>query len=135
MGKGGNDRLKRFALGVLGAYWLALVIGTHVPRPPQVILVGTSDKVLHLGAYAGLAFFFCWNVFLRRAIGWRTLAGAWLAATVFGAVDELTQIPVGRECDFFDWTADALGALAGIAIFLAAWAVYKAARTAGTADE
>jgi VanZ family protein len=102
----------------LGAYWLALVIGTHIPRPPEELLpFGESDKVLHLSAYAGLAFLACLNWSLRRDFTWRAAAGSWIAIVAFGALDEVTQIPVGRQCDPMDWLADACGTLGGIAAF------------------
>jgi VanZ family protein len=95
-----------------------MVIGTHIPRPPEELLpFGESDKLLHLSAYAGLAFLACLNWSLHRAFTWRAAAGIWIAILAFGALDELTQIPVGRQCDLRDWIADAAGSLAGIGLF------------------
>jgi VanZ family protein len=37
---------------------------------------------------------------------------------ILGAIDELTQIPVGRDCSFWDWTADISGAAAGLLLFV-----------------
>ena len=40
-------------------------------------------------------------------------------AVLFGAIDELTQIPVpGRVGDRLDWLADSLGAASGVCLFL-----------------
>ena len=41
----------------------------------------------------------------------------------FGACDEITQIPVGRNCDLRDWFADVAGIAAGMAVFAAGWAL------------
>ncbi|MBI3837602.1 MAG: VanZ family protein [Planctomycetia bacterium] len=122
------DRTKRrnkAALVLLAGYSLALVVGTHIPNPPEVIMSGPSDKSLHLAAYAGLAFLVSLNWFLRQALGWRQRIAILGLLAVFGAVDEITQIPVGRECDVFDWTADVAGALVGSALFLGAAAVFR----------
>jgi hypothetical protein len=35
-----------------------------------------------------------------------------------GALDEITQIPVHRDCDFWDWTADSCGAAAGVLLYV-----------------
>ena len=111
---------------VLVGYWLALVIGTHIPRTPHVIMsLGTSDKVLHFSAYAGLALLVCLYWSLDRTFGVRQALGVVLLLSAFGAVDEVTQIPVGRECDRYDWLADVSGTLLGISIFLAARAIVR----------
>jgi VanZ family protein len=49
----------------------------------------------------------------------RHLTFAWIAVAVWAAIDELTQIPVGRVADFWDWLADVAGAAAGILLFVA----------------
>jgi VanZ family protein len=36
---------------------------------------------------------------------------------VYGAFDELTQIPVGRHADVADWFADVAGSVIGLALF------------------
>lgn len=118
--------LKRAALLLLGGYWLALFIGTHISRPPELLLsLSPSDKLLHFSAYAGLAFLLALNWWLRRPFGWRQLLGAWALLAAFGIFDEVTQIPVGRNCDFFDWTADVAGSASGLAIFLVARALWQ----------
>jgi VanZ family protein len=121
-----NDRTHRWkkATGwLLAAYWLALILGTHLPHPPQSMVA--SDKSLHFSAYAGLAFLVSWNWSLRRALGWRQRIWIFVVLAAFGAIDEITQIPVGRQCDLFDWTADVLGILAGSLLFLATIAVFR----------
>jgi VanZ family protein len=108
---------------VLVGYWLALVAGTHWPQPPELLGMGESDKFLHFTAYSGLALLVCLNWALARAMGWRQ----WLAIAVilaaFAAIDEITQIPVGRNADLRDWFADLTGIAAGMAVFAAGWAL------------
>jgi VanZ family protein len=41
----------------------------------------------------------------------------WLAGTVYGALDEMTQTPVNRVCDINDWLANVLGIVAGLLAF------------------
>ena len=123
---GRNNRLKTLALALLVVYWLALVAGTHVPRAPNVLLPkNVSDKLLHLTAYGGLAFLICLNWSLRRPFTWRQGAIVLALLAGFGALDEVTQIPVGRDCDILDWTADIAGATAGVGLFLLAASVFR----------
>jgi len=111
-------RMRKSALFVLVCYWVALAIGTHIPHPPHVIFPrGTSDKMLHLVAYAGLAFLLSFNWSLRRPFGWRQWLGVVAILAAFGGIDEVTQIPVGRECDAIDWLADLTGIIGGSLLF------------------
>ncbi len=111
-------RWRPVALVVLLAYWGALIIGTHIPRPPRVVFAfSASDKMLHWTAYAGLAFLCSWYVSLRRSLTWRDRLGMLAGLALFGALDEITQIPVGRDCDLLDWTADVIGISCGLAAF------------------
>jgi VanZ family protein len=116
---------KKVAGAVLVCYWLALVAGTHVPAPPHLLVRGVSDKWLHLVAYAGLAFLVCVNWSLWRPWNWRHCLALVAALALFGAIDELTQIPVGRECDLADWVADMIGTGLGLTAFVALWLVQR----------
>lgn len=98
-------------------YFLILFAGTHLPQPPQGG-VSISDKWLHLAGYAVLT--------LCVLTGWELTVGRmqpkhffamWLAGTIYAAIDELTQIPVGRLADRNDWFADVLGIVIGLAAF------------------
>jgi VanZ family protein len=121
-----NNRLKTWALTLLVVYWLALFVSTHVPLAPQAILPkNVSDKLLHLTAYGGLAFLICLNWSLRRPLGWRQAAIVLALVAGFGALDEVTQIPVGRDCDLVDWTADVTGATVGVGLFLLVGSLFR----------
>jgi VanZ family protein len=78
-----------------------------------------SDKLEHFTIYAVLAF-----LAARATDRWPGLAvrGVWLwvaaGVALYGASDELHQsfVPT-REMSLLDWIADALGALAGSALW------------------
>ena len=97
-------------------YWVALFVGTHLPRTPR-IEVSVNDKILHLGAYAGLAFLICLGTARSGIWTLRKVIIILAAASAYGVFDELTQTLVGRDCDFMDWLADTIGAGIGIACF------------------
>ncbi|MDZ4659946.1 MAG: VanZ family protein [Bythopirellula sp.] len=106
--------LARFAtIGLI----IAMFVGTHVPNPVAVEIT-TSDKTIHFWAYLALSF--------SLLTSWELSSGrlqpihfflVWLACTVYGAIDEITQIPVGRTCDGVDWLFDVLGIVAGLSLF------------------
>jgi len=106
-------RFRRLVGVALAAYWIFLFASTHV-RLPQDTLPRNTDKAAHFAAYALLAFLLGLWMSLRRPMtaGRYVLAFAIIAA--YGILDELTQIPVGRTADVWDWAADCVGAVLGI---------------------
>ena len=95
-------------------YWLLLTVATHWPLP-GVVLPHHSDKMIHIVAYTGLAFF----LGLRFQTGrlkihrWQRATG--LVVGLWAVVDELTQIPIpGRSGDVLDCLADWAGCGLGI---------------------
>lgn len=76
-----------------------------------------ADKIVHGICFAGLAF---WVSF---ACGTRSIARIWIPAALtaaYGIIDEIHQhYTPGRSCSFFDWTADAAGAVLGSLCFAA----------------
>lgn len=104
------SKLRGAAIGLLGLYWLGLFVGTHIP----VALKGAgNDKMLHFLAFTGLAFLMSLGLGGRRP-SWRTFALVLVLGLTYGAFDEVSQMLVGRHCDFWDWCADALGTCAGM---------------------
>jgi len=92
---------------------------SHLPLPegtfPADLGTGVGDKVPHALVYGGLT----WLYLLALARGghpvWRPVSVVLLVLCI-GAVDEVTQVVVGRSCLFNDWLADAAGTLlAGLA--------------------
>ncbi|MBS0265781.1 MAG: VanZ family protein [Planctomycetes bacterium] len=98
-----------------GIYWLAMFIATHIPKVPQELVMPGGDKGMHFTAYAVLALILTTRQFWGAHWKWRTAAQIIVVVAVYGIVDELTQIPVGRHADVWDWLADVSGALFGLA--------------------
>lgn len=108
------------AVSVLVIYWMIMFAGTHAP---SIAPRGTSvsDDVLHCVGYAGLAFLL--GICLAPHT-WKGIVGIWLLCAAYGAIDELTQPFVGRTRELSDWIADCLGAALGLALTIAALAVW-----------
>jgi len=100
---------------VLGLYWPSLFICTHIPRPPHLQIYG-HDVTLHLLAYFILTLL-VWLVRYgsERPVPWQTKP-YWtiVLLAIYGAVDELSQMLVGRHGDFYDWLSDMAGVLLGL---------------------
>ncbi len=103
----------------LALFWLALFTATHLPPASKLLPTGTNDKVEHATAYAALALLLAttWELAVGR-LNSRHLAMAWFGIVLYGAFDEVSQIPVGRDCEFWDWVADASGAAVGLLLFV-----------------
>ena len=110
----------RLATLLLLLYWLALFLGTHLPSS-ALPSFEWSDKVLHLGAFAGLTFLLCWSVPNRSGKRLNNVMIAGVLASAYGSIDELTQkfIP-GRHCDIWDLIADVIGVGIGCCAYLVA---------------
>ncbi|MEX0704492.1 MAG: VanZ family protein [Planctomycetales bacterium] len=104
----------------LAVYWIALVVGTHIPLQRVPAPGGQWDKLQHFLAYAGLATLLAAWLALYRGGTRRTFLWAFAIVAGFGLLDELTQIPFGRSCEFLDMLADWIGAAVGTAA-VAAW--------------
>lgn len=111
------------------AYWVAMFIGTHLSHPPKA-LVGTNDYLLHLMAYTGLAVLLCVNLARDGRLSARHALTVVLVLATYGALDEWSQIPVGRHCELVDWLNDVAGAVLGCATFAAMGSVFAKATSA-----
>ena len=96
---------------------LAIFAATHLPHV-EVPGGGHGDKFFHAAAYLMLTFL--------AMTSWELSSGIlqpqhyfwfWLVATLYALMDELTQIPVGRNCDGLDWIADIVGIVLGLWVF------------------
>jgi VanZ family protein len=110
----------RIASFCLLAYWLLIFFGTHIPSSALPNL-HWSDKILHLLAFAGLAFLMAWAIPKNGLAWWRHLLSVVGITFVYSCLDELTQqfIP-GRQCDIGDVVADMAGTLVGLVCYLSA---------------
>jgi VanZ family protein len=116
----------RLALTILLiAYWLAMFVGTHIPRVPQGLMMPGGDKIMHLVAYAGLAFLIAFHQLFGSSFNWKRAAVVFGIVALYGVVDELSQIPVGRDADLYDWFADITGAMIGLALLATLKAVVE----------
>jgi VanZ family protein len=116
------SKLKTACQILLVCYWATMLIGTHLP-PSSPLLPSEAhnlDKLYHCTAYALLAGMLAttWELSAGR-LNTGHLVWAWLAVVVWAAIDELTQTAFNRDCSFWDWTADAIGAAIGLVAF--AW--------------
>ena len=126
--------------GALLSFWLLAFIATHLPKIPQS-MGRVSDKTLHSVSFLILGGLLSWVLHGRITGLVRHAAIVLLIIAVYGAVDELLQIPVGRHCDFQDWIADMLGGIFGLALFHLTYRIARllgsrgASRDSATVDE
>jgi VanZ family protein len=106
---------------LLMGFVLLLLTATHLP-PDSLLLPPEEhniDKLYHFTAYAILAGLLATAWQLSSGIlTARHLRWAWCAVAIFGALDEITQIAVNRDCSIGDWSADATGAVCGLLAFV-----------------
>jgi len=105
------SHLRRVFMVLLGVYWLALFLGTHVPITLKTGQGG--DKILHFLAYTGLAFLMILVIGGRNPT-WRAFVLVLVATLGYGGFDEFSQLLVGRHCDFWDFVADFTGICLGL---------------------
>ncbi len=112
--------LRRWSGVALLVYLTALVTGTHLPHPEDLISIEGNDKWLHFGAYFGLAFLMATWLQSSQPVTRRALLAIWSLVACTGVVDELTQMLPGinRQCEFADWLADIVGAACGLLIWV-----------------
>ncbi len=117
---------RRGAVSILVIYWIAILIGTHTPAEYCPPVYWSMDKFYHLLVYVVLALLALVVVDWKRIRGLgstqrtgRSLAVWVLVLLIVAGIDEATQSFVpGRTPSVFDWIADGLGVLLGVAIYL-----------------
>src|SRR5579864_4537381 len=112
-GAGNSGRFRAWSTAVLACYWLALFAGTHWPNFRLEKYPENTDKLLHFSAYAGLSFLIAVRLSLKRDVGLREGVRILAVIVVYSILDEVTQIPVGRSCEFLDAVADWVGGTIG----------------------
>ena len=110
-----SPQLWRAALWV---YWIAMFLGTHIPRAIPNLSGGVVDKFVHLLAFTGLAFLFAlnWELFGGHLTLRHYLATV-LVLAAYAVFDETSQTVVHRDCSLADWACDVAGAVIGVTIF------------------
>lgn len=107
----------RVATVLLVIFWMTMFVGTHLPRVPMPH-VSNIDKLFHFGGFAGLSFLMAWAIPTQYGRPrWNVLVAA-LVSVGYAAIDEFSQIPVGRTADVLDWLADTAGVIAGLSAYL-----------------
>jgi len=106
----------RLATIFLIAYWCLLFTATHIPKGPG-IRIQHADKVFHMASYAGLAFLLAWAIPTIPRHKMLNILLAGFFAISYGVMDEVSQIPVGRHADFYDWLADSIGTIVGLTAY------------------
>ena len=105
------------ALLIAGVIWF-LSSQSILPQPKGIF---GWDKLQHLAAFAALAAaagLWASPAFWKRRSA-LTLLLTMIVGSAYGAVDEIHQYFVpGRDCNFWDWLADTLGAVLGAAAML-----------------
>lgn len=107
----------RIAVVALAGYWILLFISTHIPANQLMRRIHASDKLLHATAFAGLAFLIAWAVPTNKNRLSQNVVIAAAVGVMYGGLDELLQIPVGRTADWYDFAADCFGILIGLIVY------------------
>ena len=102
----------------LALYWVLLFIATTIPSPTLPDMLDFSDKIKHFIAYFGFSILLTFTLHFQKKskVFTRYFAvAAIIFIMIYGALDELHQyfIP-NRMCEFWDWTADAIGGYLGV---------------------
>ena len=78
------------------------------------------DKLEHSSSYFGLTVLLSLALIIQNKVKFikkHPLLTALIIVSLYGALDELHQLFIpGRDCDFFDWCADFIGANLGILV-------------------
>ena len=93
---------------VAAVVWGSLTPGSELPKPVTLF----NDKVLHGTAYFLLTFWFCGSL---ERVRWPVVA---LLFAAMGGLIEILQylMGFGRDADWYDFYADALGIAVGLTL-------------------
>jgi len=111
-------RLATFARYATVLLMLVMFIATHLPAHALPRELATADKIVHCFVYLLLAFsvLTSWELTIGHLRPHHYFT-VWLVGTLYGAFDEVTQIPVGRHADVRDWMSDIVGIVLGLTLF------------------
>ncbi|MBW3598714.1 MAG: VanZ family protein [Planctomycetes bacterium] len=102
----------------LAVYWSLLFIATHNSTLAYVDAPPYAHETFHFTGYAVLTLLAAVTVFGGGRWSPRSAAALLAVVIVFGALDEVMQMPIpARTAQMRDWACDAAGALAGLAVF------------------
>ena len=102
---------------ILLAATIFTLSGASELATPDVGLQFSKDKLAHFLVF-GLLATSIHRIPKLRTLGWRGAAIAAAMAITYGGLDELRQsFTPGREVEFADWIADALGAIVAVTVY------------------
>ncbi|MCC6508721.1 MAG: VanZ family protein [Pirellulaceae bacterium] len=108
--------LLRITSTLLGVYWLAIFVATHLPSSSLPSL--GSDKAYHLIAFSGLSFLLSWVVSLKLPSAKLQISIVLTITILYAMFDEWSQqFVAGRQPDVADVVADAGGVCLGVLAF------------------
>ncbi len=125
--------IRHLILGTFVLFWILAFVLTHVPGNdlPEFRL---GDKWLHLIGFLGLGTMLLATLTSYRLTRFARLATMLAVLPIYAALDELTQPPFHRSCDFLDWTFDVLGVLAAALLVEGVHLMIRAVRARGLKD-
>ncbi len=92
---------------------IAILFASSFPIRTSKITILYWDKAAHLLAFCVLAFL-CFNMLIESGILRRTIFGSIIIVSFYGIIIEAYQYLIpGRQCSFWDWIADLIGAVVG----------------------
>jgi VanZ family protein len=102
---------------VLGVYWLALFVATHLPS--RALPSMGSDKFYHVAAFGGLGFLLSWAMSLAVRSSRKQVVLVLVIAALYASFDEWSQrFVAGRQPDVADFVADMCGTALGLLCFV-----------------
>jgi VanZ family protein len=121
-------KLRPVSTVVLVGYWLVMFTGTHWPNLSLAQYPENTDKVLHFSGYAGFSFLLAVRLWLKQVsaggepprwsgLSLRDVLLILAIVVVYSSVDEVSQTPFGRTCDYRDAIADCIGGVIGLGVF------------------
>lgn len=126
---------RKFLYVPLLSYWLLIFILTSIPGRslPKDFLI-LSDKIKHFGAYLVLSFLLNFAFHLQSkysVLRKYSVVYTLLVISFYGLFDEIHQIFIpGRYFEWFDFLADLIGGIAGVAI--SQWIIFAGLRNNGS---
>ncbi len=106
--------------GAVLLYLAAIFFLSSQSNPLPALTSSVSDKILHGVEYGGLGALLTLALEAAGLPARRALVAALVAASLYGASDEIHQAFVpNRDCSPLDWVADSAGAALGAGLAVA----------------
>lgn len=114
----------RIGAVILGVYWLAIFVATHLPAP--VLPTIGSDKLYHMAAFSGLSFLLSWSFSAKFRSAAQLVLTVVSVTLLYAMFDEWSQqFVAGRQPDVEDVVADLAGTLIGLTAYFTARAIVR----------